>query len=141
MSSVESLRSQQSRKQAELQKQKENKAVMERQISRLKEAKKQVLDEQEEISRIFSDVKKQEKKYTEWKGKENTWFNSFISGQFQTNSKNYSSKLQQVYNRICDKITQLENKCIDTGGLISSIMRTINSIGNEIDKLINNLKY
>jgi chromosome segregation ATPase len=141
MSSIDSLRNQQSRKHAELQKQKDNKAIMENQISRLKEAKKQVLSEQEEISRIFSDVKKQEKKYDEWKGKESTWFNSFLSGQFQTNSKNYSSKLQQAYNKICDKITQLENKCIDAGGLINSIMRTINSIGNEIDKLINGLRY
>lgn len=141
MSSVESLRAQQNRKRAELQKQQDNRATMEGEISRLKEAKKQVQKAQEEAVRIFKDAKNQANKYGEWKGKESDWFSNFVSGQFQSNCQNYSSKLQQLYGRISDKITQLQNKCLNTGGLINTLMGAINSLGNEIDKLVNGWRY
>lgn len=73
---------------------------------------------------------------TPWEGdKKNTYINS--ANMLESDMEGYYKSCDRALDAICDAITRLENERSNQYGLLGRLVSAINSLGNEIEKLLN----
>lgn len=127
------LQGQQRRQQSELGQVKADKLAIEEKLKRLEIAKKKVNSIQGNIDTLKRNVSKEEDQEA-WKGKKKETFETNMS-TLADHYKSYYSGVDSLYDAICDEITRLENEANDAGGVIGWLQNSLNSIGNELEKL------
>lgn len=106
---------------------------IEEKLSRLRSAKRKVVSIQQEVSDIKFSIKYRSAQ-PDWEGKNK---DNLIEDWAVFNQKYeaFQSELDNYYNSICDKITQLENQKNEQNGIIGWCNSQINHLGNMIEKL------
>lgn len=74
---------------------------------------------------------------TYWRGNLKMKVEDYVLNAFSVDTKMYFDNIDVVLDAICDEITKLENENAKTKGWIGTLSSWINSIGNEIEKLLN----
>lgn len=127
------LQGQQSRQLDELSQAKSAKLAIEEKLERLEKAKKNVNTIQGNVGTLKRTVSK-EKDQDAWKGTKKDTFETNMSA-LDDHYKTYYNGVDRLYDAICDEITRLENEANETGGVIGWLQNSLNSIGNELEKL------
>lgn len=127
------LQGQQRRQQSELGQVKADKLAIEEKLKRLETAKKKVNSIQGNIDTLKRNVSKEEDQEA-WKGKKKEMFETNMS-TLADHYRTYYNGVDSLYDAICDEITRLENEANDAGGVIGWLQNSLNSIGNELEKL------
>lgn len=109
-------------------------------IDRLKEAKKTL----KQIKDRLEERAKQQKKdgqnldtYYEWTGEHRNNAEDMYASIIPSEYLYYIYMVDNVLDAICDEETRLENDNMDLLGIIGKLAGWINSLGNEIQKLLN----
>lgn len=108
-------------------------------IEKLELAKSFLNTAENELKKVKKSTKKEvEAKYS-WAG---TNYSSFQTmGQNVINANDtYWSNVDCARDAICDEINRLENERNKQYGILGGLMSLFNSLGNEIEKLVNNTK-
>ncbi|MBC1492203.1 YwqH-like family protein [Listeria booriae] len=135
---VSSLQADRNRKQAELCQVQSDQSNIQAKIERLKVAKKKVDEIQQSVDELQKAVNREREQDDTWRGKKYTTYSQFVSNGFHSDYKNYYQQIDQLYDHLCDEITRLENQASENDGLMGWLGSKLNSLGNEIDKLLHN---
>lgn len=136
MSDEASLRAQKSSKEAEKAQQEAYLKELGAKLERLYTAKKGVSD----IKGLLNDSNKGMRKCKDqerWQGTKYNWYKPFVETTCYDEYQAYINSTDELLDRICDKITSLENECLNTAGVIGQLTSAINSLWNSIQKLFN----
>lgn len=107
-------------------------------LERLRQAKRQVGDIKGDIREYRKWISRRPDEYKgSWVGDEFRWLVSMTGDQLVPDWKQYYYDADTVLDEICDEITRLENENRHLGVVLNSIVNSINSISNEIEKLLN----
>lgn len=138
MGVLDNLKNQRSACYTKLAKYKAQKKEAEQKISRLKIAKKKVASiKHDQVCVIKSHMDKRINRYSDqWSG---SGYNTLVElhSDIDLKYKNYYKDVDDVLDSICDEITALENKSRNLTWQIKIVVNTINSISNEIEKMLN----
>lgn len=129
------LRLQHRRKQEEMYQAQNDQNTLASKIERLVEAKRQLHPIQHEFFVMKHDMDRKAEKEDKWKGDKYTDYEADLS-IFLENYRTYYNGLDYLYDNICDEITRLENESNETGGIIGWLQNSLNSLENEVEKLI-----
>lgn len=110
-------------------------AQIDEKLKRLEAAKKTVGGIQKSVHTILDSLSKKDLTH-DWKGEKEKAFSRYRNGQFNTSSKSFQQEVDHYYDDICDEITRLENQKHNETNFIGQCQSFLNSIGNEIEKLI-----
>lgn len=136
VASVDDLKRDQARNQAQMDQCLSDSASIDEKLERLEAAKKKVDDVLQNAKSLRDAVEKQREDLDTWKGTKFNTYRSMVENQFNPNYKTFCDQLDQYYDAICDKITQLENERNDQEGLLGWFKGRANDIGNSIEKLV-----
>lgn len=114
-------------------------AALSRKIEKLKLAKSFLNTAENDLKKVKkTSQKKVEAKYS-WMGSNYQSFSSLGSASINANDT-YWSNVDFARDAICDELTRLENERNRQYGILGSLVSLFNSLGNEIEKLVNNTK-
>lgn len=142
MSEIDDKRSQVSSKESEKAALESENANYEAILERLRAAKTIVNQSDNDFRDYRSDMNNDYKKYDDtWVGDQFNAYKTMEETDLQdTDYKNYiDNGVNVCLDDLCDKITYYENKIYENNGLIGALQSAINSLCNEIEKLLNNL--
>lgn len=109
-------------------------------ISRLEAAKSIISTSDNDLRDYRSDLKDDYELYeADWKGTEFNKYKALIDDEIYSSLyKTYiNDGVNQVLDDLCDLITAYENQIYENQGLIGRLKSAINSLVNEIEKLLN----
>lgn len=72
-----------------------------------------------------------------WSGEKRNSVRSLMGDSIYWQYRDYTRSVDDALDAVCDEITRLENDCTIRGGAISSFIRHINTLKNEIRKATN----
>lgn len=114
-------------------------AAVREKLDRLKEAKRNVSNVKNNmVDPARDDISNKLGKHADtWQGTvyENVY--EVHAYGIMSNYNNYYDDVDYILDAICDEITRLENENRHLGTLLNAVINTLNSIGNEIEKLLN----
>ncbi|MBC1514218.1 DUF5082 domain-containing protein [Listeria booriae] len=134
--SVDDLKRDQKRNQTEMDRCLSESASIDEKLERLEAAKKKVDDALQNAKLLRDTVEKQREELATWKGTKFNVYRSIVENSFSSDYKTFCNRLDEYYDDICDKITQLENERNDQEGLLGWFKSRANDIGNQIEKLV-----
>ena len=141
MSDIWSLRREKSAKEQEVSNLESENAGYQAIIDRLEAAKTIINTSDNDLRDLRADIKKDYELYEDdWKGTEFDKYKAKIDDEiYDSLYKTYvNDGVNRVLDEICNLITSYENKIYQNQGAIGRLWSWINSLGNEIEKLLNN---
>ena len=109
---------------------------IDRKLERLKTAKRELTSDKSNAKTKKKDGDSFPDQLTRWEGdKHNTYISN--TDQLSGYMDSYYKDVDNALDAVCDAITSLENERSSQYGLLGSLVSAINSIGNEIEKLLN----
>lgn len=107
-------------------------------IQRLKSTKSSVASVKSRVSDAKSYIGNKMETYRDtWAGENQKAVNAIHTDEINRGYERYYDDVDAVLDAICDEITRLENENRHLGFLLNSVVNSINSIYNEIEKLTN----
>lgn len=136
MSDISSLRSQRSYKIQQRNQCQSRIDSIGRKLERLERAKRELTSHKSNAKIKKTDGDNFPDQMTRWEGDKH---NEYISETDQLSSymDGYYKATDRALDAVCDAITSLENERASQYGLLGSLVSAINSLGNEIEKLLN----
>ncbi|CAM4250058.1 DUF5082 domain-containing protein [Listeria booriae] len=136
MASVDELKNEQRKNQVKMDQCLSDSASIDEKLERLEIAKKKVDEVLQSAKSLKDAVEKQNEEVATWKGTKFNTYRNMIENNFNPDYKTLCDRLDEYYDDICDKITQLENERSDQDGLFGWFKSRVNDIGNQIEKLV-----
>lgn len=113
-------------------------SAVKQKIRRLKNTKNSVAGIKSSVSDARSYIgNKMETHQDTWAGENQRTVNEIHINEINAGYDRYYNDVDAVLDAICDEITRLENENRHLGFLLNSVVNSINSICNEIEKLTN----
>lgn len=137
MSDTAELRSQVNREEAQLAQTEQEQMTVDEKIELLKDAQKKLAEEKKAVETLRKAVSKQAYADTEWKGAKRNLYNSYISADFGDKYDTYYSKVDDLHDSIIREIANLQNESRRLGGIIGSLVSSINSLWATIRAALN----
>lgn len=72
-----------------------------------------------------------------WKGEKFKWLRQETCEHMDDDFSFARKKINAMLDRVCDEVKRLENKVHDKQGLLGHIQKALNSLSNDIEKLLN----
>lgn len=138
MQSKEELEREQSQNYSEKQKCEQEINKLEEKIDRLKKFKSKVATYKSDVFNMANPFLN----YTsmccdQWKGEKYNWFHEASCINIYDDFELARDKIDDMLDRVCDKIRELENQIHDTEGLLGQIMKALNNIATALEKWAN----
>ncbi len=137
MSEIDLLRGRLRRREREYDDCRERISDCRKKLERLKPAKKRI----SELKSDFRTIQTREKNYLnrsrDWTGQTEREFRRLAQDVVDENKSYLSNSLDYALDAINDEITRLQNKIMEENGLLGKLGALINSLRNEIEKLLN----